>query len=545
MRTTTLLLLCGFILLTAACTRRNIINRDGHLLLEEIHELRSLRQEAVLDNTGHLKYLDADHYQPHNTDDYDVINENRFFATRQNPLSTFSIDVDAASYSNLRRYLKNGQIPPKDAARIEEMINYFTYDYTPPKDEHPFSVHTEVSDCPWQAQHRLLLVGLQGKQIPVDQLPAANLVFLIDVSGSMESPNRLPLVQASFKMLVDQLRPQDQVAIVVYAGAAGMVLPPTSGAEKTKIKDAIDQLRAGGSTAGGAGIHLAYNTAREHFLIGGNNRVILATDGDFNVGASSDAELVRLIENQRESGVFLTVLGYGMGNYKDNKMQKLANAGNGNHYYIDDISEAKKVLISEFGGTLYTIAKDVKIQIEFNPAKVAGYRLIGYENRLLNKEDFHDDKKDAGEMGSGHTVTALYELIPAGVESPYLAKVDELKYQTQDLSPQTAKSPELLTLKLRYKQPDGEQSRLIEQALVDRHTPLAESSENFRWAAAVAEFGMLLRDSEFKGKATYRHCKTLAEGAKGEDRQGYRREMIDMIDTMMSLADPKVAGKND
>ncbi|MCB9346049.1 MAG: von Willebrand factor type A domain-containing protein [Lewinellaceae bacterium] len=478
-----------------------------------------------------------------NTEDYSVITENRFYEVTKEPLSTFSIDVDAASYSNMRRFLKNGQAPPKDAIRIEEMVNYFNYEYPEPDGEHPFEVITEISDCPWQPEHRLVHIGLQGKHIPMDELPASNLVFLIDVSGSMSSDNKLPLLQSSFKLLTDQLREQDKVAIVVYAGAAGLVLEPTSGGNKQKIKDAIGKLQAGGSTAGGAGIQLAYKVARENFVKGGNNRVILATDGDFNIGASSDAEMVRLIEQERESGVFLTVLGFGMGNYKDNKMQQLANKGNGNHAYIDDISEAKKVLVSEFGGTVFTIAKDVKLQIEFNPTKVKGYRLIGYENRMLNNEDFRDDKKDAGELGSGHTVTALYEIIPVGVESPHLASVDDLKYQESKVTKDAAKSKELCTIKLRYKQPDGDTSQLIEHPLLDKGTELDKSSDNFRWAAAVAEFGLLLRDSEFKSNATYTHAVKLARSAKGKDPNGYRRELIDMIDTMKSLADPEVAGK--
>lgn len=478
-----------------------------------------------------------------NTEDYAHIQENRFYEVTQNPLSTFSIDVDAASYSNMRRFLDNGQQPPKDAIRIEEMVNYFNYDYPEPTGAHPFEVITEVSDCPWAPKHRLIHIGLQGKKIPTDQLPASNLVFLIDVSGSMEASNKLPLLRSSFKLLTDQLREQDKVAIVVYAGAAGVVLKPTSGDNKQKIKAALDELKAGGSTAGGAGIQLAYKLARKEFIEGGNNRVILATDGDFNVGASSDAALVRMIEEQRQSGVFLTVLGFGMGNYKDNKMQQLANKGNGNHAYIDNISEAKKVLVSEFGGTMFTIAKDVKIQIEFNPAKVAGYRLIGYENRLLDKEDFNDDAKDAGELGSGHTVTALYEIIPAGVKSEYLAKVDELKYQTTTVQKSAGKTDELMTVKLRYKQPDGQKSQLIERAVNDSDRALDQTSDNFRWAAAVAEFGLLLRDSNFKGQSDYTHAQKLAEGAKGTDPNGYRRELIDMIGTMRSLATPDTAEK--
>jgi len=478
----------------------------------------------------------------YNTDDYDAIVENRFYETTQNPLSTFSIDVDAASYSNMRRYIKNGQKPLKDAVRIEELVNYFDYEYPQPKGEHPFEVITEVSECPWQPKHRLLHVGMQGKHISSENLPASNLVFLIDVSGSMDMPNRLPLVQASMKLLTDQLRAQDKVTMVVYAGAAGLVLPITSGADKRKIKDAIDALQAGGSTAGGAGIKLAYEKARENFIKGGNNRVILATDGDFNVGVSSDAELVRIIEKERNSGVFLTVLGYGMGNYKDNKMQQLADKGNGNHAYIDDISEAKKVLVNEFGGTIFTIAKDVKLQLEFNPTKVQGYRLIGYENRGLNKEDFNDDKKDAGELGAGHTVTALYEIIPVGVESEFLAKVDDLKYQKGDLKP-AGNGKELCTIKLRYKKPDGDGSKLIEKPVMDNNVPSQKTSDDFRWSAAVAEFGMILRQSEFKGEANYQHCKKLAESAKGKDANGYRRELMEMIDVMKSVDEPEVVRK--
>ena len=479
----------------------------------------------------------------YNTEDYGLIQENRFLDAVRNPLSTFSIDVDAASYSNLRRFiLGSGTQPPKDAVRIEEMINYFDYEYPQPTGEHPMVVATEIAACPWAPEHRLLQVAMQGKSIPTDNLPASNLVFLLDVSGSMEDPNKLPLVQASLKLLTDQMREQDRVAIVVYAGAAGLVLPSTSGDQKKAIKEAIDRLSAGGSTAGGAGIQLAYKTAREHFVKNGNNRVILATDGDFNIGAGSDAEMVRLIEKERESGIFLTVLGFGTGNYKDNKMQQLADSGNGNHYYIDNLMEAKKVLVSEFGGTLFTIAKDVKLQIEFNPAKVQGYRLIGYENRLLAAEDFNDDKKDAGELGAGHRVTALYEIIPAGVETTYLTKVDDLKYQANPTAP-TNKNPELCTIKLRYKQPDGDKSKLLEQAVADKTSAAEQGSENFRLAAAVAEFGLLLRDSEYKGKATYMHAAQLARSAKGVDRNGYRRELIEMMEAMQSLAQPETAGK--
>lgn len=475
--------------------------------------------------------------QPLNNEGYDFINENRFLKTTDNPLSTFSIDVDAASYSNVRRYLNSGHLPPEGAVRIEEMINYFKYDYPVPVGEDPFSINTEISDCPWNKKHKLVVVGLQGEEIATANLPPSNLVFLIDVSGSMNDPMKLPLVKASMKMLTEQLRESDKVSIVVYAGAAGLVLSPTSGSEKEKIKRAIDNLEAGGSTAGGAGIKLAYATAKKNFKKNGNNRVILCTDGDFNIGASSDDAMERLIEQERKSGVFLTVLGYGMGNYKDNKMQKLADKGNGNHAYIDGMSEAKKVLVNEFGGTLFTIAKDVKLQVEFNPAKVQGYRLIGYENRVLNKEDFNDDKKDAGELGSGHTVTALYEIIPVGVNSDFLMEVDSLKYQPdKNRVVTTSQSGEMMTIKFRYKKPDGDKSKLIVHAVIDNQVKLINSSTNFRFAAAVAEMGMLLRNSEFKSDASFANVLSLARKARGNDEEGYRAEFIKMVEAASSLA---------
>lgn len=484
-------------------------------------------------------------YIDFNREGYDKITENRFLKATDNPLSTFSIDVDAAAYSNIRRFINNSQLPPAGAVRIEEMVNYFKYEYPQPTNGDPFSINTEISDAPWNKDHKLVLIGLQGKKIPTENLPASNLVFLIDVSGSMQSAEKLPLVKSSMKMLVDQLRQEDRISIVVYAGAAGLALPPTSGADKTKIKDAIDRLEAGGSTAGGAGIKLAYRVAAENFVKKGNNRVILCTDGDFNVGESSDDAMERLIEQERKGGVFLTVLGYGMGNYQDAKMQKLADKGNGNHAYIDGISEAKKVLVNEFGGTLFTIAKDVKLQVEFNPAKVQGYRLIGYENRMLAKEDFNDDKKDAGELGSGHTVTALYEIIPVGVKSSFLQKVDSLKYQTniQPLS-KTSYNEEIMTVKFRYKAPDGDVSKLMEHPVKDKQIAIAATSENFRFAAAVAEFGMLLRDSEFKSTASFSNVVAMARKAKGTDEEGYRAEFIRLAESAQMLAgtkkDPKL-----
>jgi Ca-activated chloride channel family protein len=420
------------------------------------------------------------------------------------------------------------------------MINYFRYDYAGPKDNHPFSIATEMSECPWNKKHKLVLIGLQGKTIPTENLPPSNLVFLIDVSGSMSGENRLPLVKSSLKLLVDQLREEDRISIVVYAGAAGLVLPSTSGSEKNKIKSAIDGLGAGGSTAGGEGIKLAYKVAQENFMTKGNNRVILCTDGDFNVGVSSDDDLVRIIEKERESGVYLTVLGYGMGNYKDNKMQKLADKGNGNHAYIDGISEAKKVLVNEFGGTLFTIAKDVKLQIEFNPTKVAGYKLIGYENRILKKEDFNNDKKDAGELGSGHTVTALYEIIPAGVESQYLKSVDPLKYQNVVTQKASKNTSEMLTIKFRYKSPAKNNSDLIEHPVVDNSTVYNRTSNNFRFAASVAEFGLLLRNSELKGTANYSDVYRRAKSALGNDEEGYRKEFLSLIRKAAALTKNEV-----
>jgi len=464
----------------------------------------------------------------HNTEEYDAIHEIGFRDATKNPFSTFSIDVDAASYSNIRRFINNGQRPPKDAVRIEEMVNYFDYDYRQPAGEHPFEVITEVSTAPWNTKHRLVHIGLQGKVIPTKDLPASNLVFLIDVSGSMADANKLPLLKSSLKMLVEQLRDQDHVAIVVYAGAAGLVLEPTSGADKKSIIDALDHLEAGGSTAGGAGIELAYATAKKHFKTNGNNRVILATDGDFNVGESSDAGMERLIEQKRKDGIFLTVLGYGMGNYKDSKMEILSDKGNGNYAYIDNITEARKVLVNEFGGTLFTIAKDVKLQVEFNPANVKAYRLIGYENRMLANEDFNNDKKDAGELGSGHTVTALYEIVPVGADTP-VDGIDPLKYQKATASPRASYSSELMTIKLRYKQPDGEVSKLITHTLKDEQVAMAGTSDNYRWSAAVAGFGMILRESEFANQYTYAQVLQLANGARGKDQERYRIEFINLV----------------
>ena len=483
---------------------------------------------------------DALGYSITNTEEYEGISENGFHDPLKDPLSTFSIDVDAASYSNIRRFIHLGQRPPKDAVRVEEMINYFDYDYAQPKGEDPFSITTEISSAPWNPQHKLVHIGLQGKNIAKDNLPPSNLVFLIDVSGSMSDENKLPLLKASFKLLVEQLREQDRVAIVVYAGAAGLVLPSTSGSDKKKIIEALENLQAGGSTAGGEGIRLAYQMAKENFKKGGNNRVILATDGDFNVGESSNEAMEKLIETKRNDGIFLTTLGFGMGNYKDSKMEILADKGNGNYMYIDSILEAQKALVNEFGGTLFTIAKDVKLQIEFNPAKVKSYRLIGYENRMLKSEDFNNDKKDAGELGSGHSVTALYEVIPVGVESSF-ELVDALKYQSvkKQEAVQVANSNlsnEILTVKFRYKKPDGDVSKLIVHPLVDEKVAIEKTSDNFRWSAAVAAFGMILRESDFVKNYSTTEAIKLAQGAKGKDVEGYRIEFINLMKSIPAVA---------
>ena len=461
-----------------------------------------------------------------NTEAYKERNENIFKSVKTAPLSTFSIDVDRASYSNIRRMINNGQEIPKGAVKIEEMINYFNYDYAGPKDEHPFAIHTEVAKSPWNQQTKIAKIALQGKNIPTEDIPASNLTFLLDVSGSMNSPNKLPLLKSSFKILVNQLREEDRVAIVVYAGAAGVVLESTPGSEKIKILEAINNLNAGGSTAGGEGIQLAYKIAKENFIEGGNNRVILATDGDFNIGSSSDSAMKELIEEKRESGVFLTALGFGMGNYKDSKLESLAQAGNGNHAYIDGMQESRRVLGTEFGGTLHTIAKDVKIQVEFNPAKIQAYRLIGYENRLLNAEDFNDDEKDAGELGSGHTVTALYELIPVGVESEYLKEIDSLKYTNTELK---NNSGEIFTVKFRYKDPEGAKSKLITKTVADTEKDFEEASTDFKFAAAVALYGMKLTDSEFVKNHNTGLILDLAEKGRGEDKEGYRAEFIRLV----------------
>jgi Ca-activated chloride channel family protein len=473
---------------------------------------------------------------PDETESYKSYTENKFQDPKSVPLSTFAVDVDAASYSNIRRFINNGTLPQRDAVRIEEMINYFHYDLGGPTGDAPVAIHTELSSAPWNTKHRLLRIGLKAKSIPTAQLPASNFVFLIDVSGSMSAYNKLPLVQSSLKLLVDQLRPTDHVSIVTYAGNAGLKLPSTPGDQKMKIKDAIETLDAGGSTAGGAGIKLAYQIARQGFIKGGNNRIILATDGDFNVGASSDDDMERLIEMERKSGVSLSVLGYGMGNIKDSKMETLADKGHGNYAYIDNITEARKSIVTEFGATLFTVAKDVKLQIEFNPAKVAAYRLIGYENRLLEKEDFNNDKKLGGDMGVGHTVTALYEIVPAGTADDFPGAVDQLKYQKTSAAPFHNSSNEMVTVKFRYKNPDAGKSKLVQVTVADKPLPLQRMSNDFRFSSAVAEFGMLLRNSDYKQQADYDQLIARAKSAKGKDEEGYRTEFISLAENAKLLS---------
>ncbi|PAP76197.1 YfbK domain-containing protein [Rubrivirga marina] len=488
---------------------------------------------------------------PTDREGYAPIDEVGFKTATDAPLSTFSIDVDRASYANTRRFLTDDRLPPVDAVRVEEFVNAFDYALDGPgeQDRHPFAVHTEVTEAPWAPAHRLVRIGLQGRRIDTEDLPPANLVFLLDVSGSMQAPDKLPLLQRAFRLLVREMRPEDRVAIVVYAGASGLVLPSTDGTEKAEILDAIDRLQAGGSTAGAEGLRLAYATAREHFDPRATNRVILATDGDFNVGVSSDAEMQRLIEEERESGVFLSVLGFGTGNLQDSKMETLADHGNGNYAYIDSIREAERVFVREFGGTLFAIAKDVKIQVEFNPAEVAGYRLVGYENRMLAAEDFNDDQKDAGELGAGHTVTALYEVVPVGVEVP-TAGVDGLRYQTAPSLTSAARSGELMTVALRYKPATGagtfadESVRLAVSVDGAGFRPIARASEATRWATAVAEAALLLRQSEYAPGASWEQALALARGARGGDPHGDRAEFVRMMETAQALQQTEAAQRD-
>ncbi|WP_125723373.1 vWA domain-containing protein [Flavobacterium ustbae] len=500
---------------------------NGVVVISTKNELYKNLTEKQLDKKLNIMPIPTEPTQ----EDYDTFVENAFESPKTAPLSTFSIDVDNASYTNIRRFLNNGQQVPKDAVRVEEMVNFFKYTYPQPKNEHPFSINTEVSDSPWNSKNRILKIGLQGKNILTENLPASNLVFLIDVSGSMSDMNKLPLLKQSLKILVNELRPKDKVAIVVYAGAAGMVLPPTSGDEKKTIIDALDKLQSGGSTAGGAGIELAYKTATENFIKGGNNRVILATDGDFNVGSSSNSDMEKLIEEKRKTGVFLTCLGYGMGNYKDSKMEILADKGNGNYAYIDNIQEANRFLGKEFKGSMFAIAKDVKIQIEFNPKQVQAYRLIGYENRKLRPEDFKNDAIDAGELGSNHTVTALYEIIPTGIKSDYLAEQpDDLKYTKTEPNSNNYSS-ELATIKFRYKKPDGEKSIEMVQVIENKSVVLEKASDDMKFSSAVAWFGLKLRDSKLISNKSSNDIALLAKQGLSNDADGYKAEFIRLVET--------------
>ena len=536
------------LVVTAGKTTSVTINFDGAQTLESIKvysysvpkdsEKRSSNKINSCSG-GVVNYNQTD--IDYNREGYSPINENGFRNSTVNPLSTFSVDVDAASYSNVRRFIMDGKKPPVDAVRVEELINYFDYEYPDPTDEVPFSISTEIGDCPWNEKNKLVHIGLQAQRLNTKDLPANNLVFLIDVSGSMASENKLPLLVKSFKLLVNELRPQDKVAIVVYAGAAGIVLESTAGTDKTKILESLQALNAGGSTAGGQGIILAYKVATENFIQGGNNRVILATDGDFNIGVSSDGEMQRLIEEKRESGVFLTCLGFGMGNYQDSKLEILADKGNGNYAYIDNLLEAKKVLVTEIGGTLLTLAKDVKIQVEFNSMVIESYRLVGYENRLLNEEDFNDDKKDAGEMGAGHSVTALYEVVLKGQGNA--PTVDPMRYSTNEPN-ESALINEMLTVKFRYKKPDGDVSMLIEKNLENKISAWNDLSNDFKFSAAVSEFGMLLRNSDFKGTSSFDSILSLAKDSKGDDKNGYRAEFIRIVELAKALFENTTADKN-
>lgn len=511
------------------------------------------RRAALAQHGGQANSLDVEQLRPgapgEGGDKFAHLEENTFLAVKDSPLSTFSIDVDTASYSKTRSFLLEHQrLPPKDSVRIEELINYFDYAYEGPQDDQPFAVHLETAECPWQPKHRLVRCGLQGKKLN-GQRPVSNLVFLIDVSGSMNYHNKLPLVQRSLNLLVRQLGENDRVAIVVYAGAAGLVLPPTSGVEQAKIASAITNLRAGGSTNGGGGITLAYKLAQENFITGGTNRVILCSDGDFNVGVTSTSELIRLAKEKADLGIYLSVLGFGIGNHNDAMLEELSNKANGNYAFIDTDTEAKKVFVEQLEGTLVTIAKDVKIQVEFNPAQVAAYRLIGYENRKLANRDFNDDKKDAGDIGAGHRVTALYEIVPSGVDSELLQPgVDPLKYQgageaskekeDADLT-DAARSGELLTLKLRYQPPAGGKSTLLTVPVKDSGQRFTAATTDFQFAAAVASFGMILRDSKFKGNTSYAAVIETATAAKGPDQQGLRNEFLKIVTQAKTLAGPE------
>jgi len=513
--------------------------RDAGVSAKAIAHGRTERRAAPETGASRLKKVQVSQNMavaaPAQNESYALRQDNAFQTVEQNPLSTFSADVDTASYANVRRYLQQGHRPPVDAVRVEELVNYFPYAYAGPQASGgaaaaPFTAHLEVASAPWAPANRLVRIGLKGRELSEAARPPANLVFLLDVSGSMDEPNKLPLVKQSLRLLVEKLRPEDHVAIAVYAGDSRLALPSTSATRKADILDAIDRLEASGSTNGAMGIQLAYDIAKANFVTGGVNRVILATDGDFNLGATG-GDLTRLVAEKAKSGVFLTVLGFGMGNLKDSTLEELADKGNGNYAYIDSLAEAKKTLVEQAGGTLVTIAKDVKFQVEFNPAVVAAYRLLGYENRLLAKEDFNNDRVDAGEVGAGHTVTALYEVVPVGAPLPATGSVDALKYQrTADSGRKTAASGEMLTVKIRYKEPAGDAGRMLEFPLRDTGAVFANATQDFKFAAAVAAFGMVLRDSPYKGSATLPEIEEWAKDGTGSDAGGYRREFTELVE---------------
>lgn len=518
------------IVLLESCGKKKeetVYENSMDVIMESPVMAKEMKIEESPDDNG--KNIETDQ----NDEEYASLIENPFELTKSQPVSTFSIDVDNASYSNIRRMINEGETVDKNAVRIEEMVNYFTYDYPQPQNNHPFSINTEYSDSPWNPQHKLLKIGLQGKNVPMNNLPPSNIVFLIDTSGSMSEDNKLPLLKESLKILLNQLRPQDKVGIVAYAGSAGVILSSTSASEKGKILEAFEKLEAGGSTAGGEGIELAYKLAKENFIKGGNNRVVLATDGDFNVGTSSVANLETLIEEKRKTGIFLTCLGYGMGNYKDDKMETLADKGNGNYAYIDNLQEANKFLGKEFAGSIYTIAKDVKVQIEFNPKHVKSYRLIGYENRKLRNEDFENDKIDAGELDSGHTVTALYEIIPVNINSNFVPKEGKLKYSSNTSSKNFGE--ELATVKFRYKKPDGDKSTEISQIVKKSGSGISSASPDFKFATSVAWYGLVLRDSKLISKKGMNEIENLAKQGIKRDEEGYKSEFLKLIQKYKSI----------
>ena len=512
----------------------SVINSTPDEVIEEDVEITS-NEAALMEPSANAtsKMILSSPPQQRNAETYKEIKENSFVAVAQQPVTTFSADVDRAAYANVRRIIGYGQIPPKDAVRIEEMVNYFDYDYPAPEEgsASPLRISPELAPAPWNPKHLLLRIGLQAKKIDLAKAPPSNIVFLIDVSGSMDEENKLPLLKSSFKMLLGQLRPDDKIAIVTYANGTKVALPSTSVKDKEKIIKVLDNLYASGGTSGGKGIQLAYEQAQKSFIKNGNNRIILATDGDFNIGINNTTDLEKFIEKQRESGIYMSVLGFGIGNYRDDMAETIADKGNGNYAYIDNITEAKKVLVNELSGTLFAVAKDVKLQLEFNPKYVKEYKLIGYENRMLANEDFTNDKKDAGEIGAGHTVTALYELVPSD------GKVAQsLRYQSQELN-EKGKGNELGFLKIRYKDPKVKDAKSVEitEPLVFNKKALKETSTDYRFAASVAEFGILLRDNSNKANATYDQVIELAEGAIGKDPEGYRKEFVRLVKSVKML----------